>query len=39
VIEHALAHKLKDEAEAAYQRGILLMKESRAAGGMGTILQ
>jgi integrase len=28
VIEHALAHKLKDEAEAAYQRGILLMKRA-----------
>jgi len=26
VIEHALAHKLKDEAEAAYQRGTLLAK-------------
>jgi len=28
VIEHALAHKLKDEAEAAYQRGTLLMKRA-----------
>jgi integrase len=28
VIEHALAHKLKDEAEAAYQRGMLLMKRA-----------
>jgi integrase len=28
VIEHALAHKLKDEAEAAYQRGVLLMKRA-----------
>lgn len=26
VIEHAIAHKLKDEAEAAYQRGDLLVK-------------
>lgn len=26
VIEHALAHKLKDKAEAAYQRGDLLQK-------------
>ena len=26
VIEHALAHKLKDQAEAAYQRGYLLQK-------------
>ena len=26
VIEHALAHKLKDQAEAAYQRGDLLKK-------------
>jgi integrase len=29
VIEHALAHQLKDKAEAAYQRGDLLMKRSR----------
>lgn len=28
VIEHALAHKLKDEAQAAYQRGTLLMKRA-----------
>ncbi|WP_161816602.1 tyrosine-type recombinase/integrase [Steroidobacter agaridevorans] len=28
VIEHALAHKLKDEAEAAYQRGTLLLKRA-----------
>lgn len=28
VIEHALAHKLKDEAEAAYQRGTLLVKRA-----------
>ena len=28
VIEHALAHKLKDEAEAAYQRGDLLLKRA-----------
>lgn len=26
-IEHALAHKLKDQAEAAYQRGIYYRKE------------
>ncbi len=29
VIEHALAHQLKDKAEAAYQRGDLLAKRSR----------
>jgi len=29
VIEHALAHKLKDKAEAAYQRGTLLMKRAK----------
>ena len=29
VIEHALAHKLKDKAEAAYQRGDMLMKRAR----------
>lgn len=28
VIEHSLAHKLKDQAEAAYQRDNLLQKES-----------
>jgi hypothetical protein len=28
VIEHALAHKLKDAAEAAYQRGTLLVKRA-----------
>lgn len=28
VIEHALAHKIKDEAEAAYQRGTLLLKRA-----------
>jgi integrase len=28
VIEHALAHKLKDEAEAAYQRGDMLLKRA-----------
>lgn len=28
VIEHALAHQLKDKAEAAYQRGDLLAKRS-----------
>mgnify|MGYP003634053932 CR=1 FL=1 len=28
VIEHALAHQLKDKAEAAYQRGDLLQKRS-----------
>ena len=30
IIEHALAHKLKDEAEAAYQRGDLLLKRAYA---------
>lgn len=29
VIEHALAHQLKDKAEAAYQRGDLLVKRTR----------
>lgn len=29
VIEHALAHQLKDKAEAAYQRGDLLVKRSK----------
>jgi hypothetical protein len=29
VIEHALAHKLKDKAEAAYQRGDMLVKRAR----------
>jgi integrase len=29
VIDHALAHKLKDKAEAAYQRGTLLMKRAK----------
>jgi integrase len=29
VIEHALAHQLKDKAEAAYQRGDLLVKRAR----------
>lgn len=29
IAEHALAHKLKDAAEAAYQRGELLMKRAR----------
>lgn len=29
VIEHALAHKLKDKAEAAYARGTLLQKRKR----------
>lgn len=29
VIEHALAHQLKDKAEAAYQRGDLLAKRGR----------
>jgi integrase len=28
VVEHALAHKLKDRSEAAYQRGTLLMKRA-----------
>lgn len=29
VIEHALAHQLKDKSEAAYQRGDLLVKRAR----------
>ena len=29
VIEHALAHGLKDKAEAAYQRGSLMPKRAR----------
>ena len=29
VIEHALAHRLKDKAEAAYQRGTLLKKRAK----------
>lgn len=29
VVEHALAHSLKDRAEAAYQRGTLLPKRRR----------
>lgn len=29
VIEHALAHRLKDKAEAAYQRGSLMPKRAR----------
>jgi integrase len=29
VIEHALAHQLKNKAEAAYQRGDLLAKRAR----------
>ncbi len=28
IIKHALAHKLKDEAEAAYQRGTMLLKRA-----------
>jgi integrase len=28
IIEHALAHKIKDEAEAAYQRGTMLVKRA-----------
>lgn len=28
IVEHALAHKLKDEAEAAYQRGEMLLKRA-----------
>ena len=32
VIEHALAHQLKDKAEAAYQRGTLLEKRRRLMG-------
>ena len=29
VIEHALAHQLRDKAEAAYQRGDLLVKREK----------
>ncbi len=32
VIEHALAHQLKDKAEAAYQRGDLLVKRTQLMG-------
>jgi hypothetical protein len=28
IVEHAIAHKLKDKAEAAYQRGRLLKKRA-----------
>ena len=28
IVEHAIAHKLKDKAEAAYQRGTMLMKRA-----------
>lgn len=35
VIEHALAHQLKDKAEAAYQRGDLLTKRARLMGEWG----
>lgn len=28
ILEHAIAHKLKDKAEAAYQRGTMLMKRA-----------
>lgn len=30
VTEHALAHKLKDKAKAAYQRGTLLKKRAKS---------
>lgn len=36
VIEHALAHQLKDKAEAAYQRGDLLAKRARLMGDWTT---
>jgi integrase len=36
VIEHALAHQLKDKAEAAYQRGDLLAKRSLLMADWGT---
>lgn len=39
VIEHALAHKLKDEAEAAYQRGTLLVKRATLMEQWGGVLQ
>jgi integrase len=29
VIEHAMSHQLKDKAEAAYQRGDLLIKRAK----------
>lgn len=32
IAEHALAHKLKNAAEAAYQRGELLMKRAALMG-------
>jgi integrase len=35
VIEHALAHQLKDKAEAAYQRGDLLAKRARLMADWG----
>lgn len=28
IVEHAIAHRLKDKAEAAYQRGTMLMKRA-----------
>lgn len=38
VIEHALAHQLKDKAEAAYQRGDLLLKRKDLMGAWGEFL-
>ncbi len=38
VIEHALAHQLKDKAEAAYQRGTLFDKRRRLMGDWAAFL-
>ena len=37
VIEAALAHRLKDKAEAAYARGDLFVRRRRADGGVGGV--
>ena len=39
VIEHALAHQLRDKAEAAYARGTLLAKRSALMGEWGAFCQ
>jgi hypothetical protein len=36
IVEHAIAHKLKDKAEAAYQRGTLLLKRAVLMNRWGT---
>ena len=36
IVEHAIAHKLKDKAEAAYQRGTMLMKRAYIMQQWGT---